>query len=61
MIASERATRILQEGQVISVTGKEIPLSVDTAARMGGAPFLAPRINETLEEKGIKIRAFNGE
>ena len=63
-VVAERVMRMIQEGRVISVTGKEIPLSADTVCVHGdtpGAPFLARRIRETLEEKGIKIRAFNGE
>jgi len=57
--AAENVLRMVQEGAVISVTGKRVPVSVDTICVHGDNPAavaMAAAVRSTLERAGVELR-----
>lgn len=58
-VVVERAVRMIRDGVVLTPSGKEIPLRVDTICVHGdtpGAPQLTKQIRAGLEAAGIQVR-----
>lgn len=58
-LAAANVLRMVQEGAVISVTGKRVPVSVDTICVHGDNPAavaMATAVRATLEAAGIAVR-----
>lgn len=61
--AAQRVLRMLEEGAVISQSGKKIPVEIDTICVHGDNPeavAMARAIRSALEEAGVRIRPFVG-
>ena len=60
-VVVERAVRMIRDGIVLTVTGQEIPLKIDTLCVHGdtpGAAELVKRIRAGFEAAGIQVRPF---
>ena len=61
--AIERCVRMVKEGKVRSITGKELEIRGDTLCVHGDGPkafAFVEKIRKTFEEEGITIRNFQG-
>jgi UPF0271 protein len=59
--AAERVLRMVQEQEVVTVTGKKLKVAIDTICVHGDNPAavaMARTVRETLEGAGIAIRPF---
>jgi 5-oxoprolinase (ATP-hydrolysing) subunit A len=57
--AAKRVLAMVRERAIISVSGKRVPVSIDTVCVHGDNPeavALARRVRETLEKDGVRIR-----
>jgi UPF0271 protein len=58
-LAARNVLRMVEEGAVISVTGKRVPVSVDTICVHGDNPAavaMASEVRSTLEKAGVNVR-----
>jgi UPF0271 protein len=57
-VASERVTRMIADGAIISRSGKKLPTRIDSVCVHGdtpGAVSMARRLREKLTQGGIKL------
>jgi UPF0271 protein len=60
-LAARRVLAMVEEGAIVSVNGKRIPVSLDTICVHGDNPAavaMAAEVRQTLESAGVEIRPF---
>ena len=60
--AIKQAVQMISSGNVISVSGKKVPVKADTVCIHGDSPnarALAVQLSATLKENGILVQSFN--
>jgi UPF0271 protein len=61
-LAAQNVLRMVEEGAVISVTGKRVPVAVDTICVHGDNPAavaMASEVRKTLERAGVDVRPID--
>ena len=61
--AAERIVRALQDKVIVSITGKKVPVQVDSICVHGDTPTavdMARQLRQRLEQAGVEIKAYTG-
>jgi UPF0271 protein len=61
-LAARNVLRMVEDGVVVSVTGKRVPIAVDTVCVHGDNPAavaMASEVRTTLERAGVEVRGLD--